>query len=472
MPMWGLNGSRNMVSSERGLPATFSTGEEDPTSQPANLNKATNLKWITQLGSHCFGNPTIAGGRVYVGTNNDPGMVESRKSDYGVVLCLDEQTGKLLWQLMSPKLRAGDVNDFEQSGNCSPATVENDRVYLVTSRCEVVCLDAKGLANGNDGDFKNEAQYIVGPGEPPVELLPTDADILWIYDMRDELGVFPNQMTASSVLIVGERLYVTTSNGRDWSGTHIPSPNSPSLICMDKNTGKLLGEERSGISTRMFKCNWSSPAYAVIGGKPMVFFGGDDGFCYAFDPVPVDGVLKEIWRSDCNPPEYRQVKFGQSKGPSGIVATPVIHEDRVYIAIGQDPGHGEGAGAQVCLEAATGKLVWMNKEVGRSLSTVAVADGLLYTAELGGKVYCLDAKTGAEIWKHDAVGTTWGSPLLADGKVYIGTENSTLWVLAAGREKKVLGDLTVNGSIASSAVAANGTLYVMTSRVLYAAKQK
>ena len=66
--------------------------------------------------------------------------------------------------------------------------------------------------------------------------------------MRDELGVFPHNMTSSSVLVVGDKLFVTTSNGVNWTGKHLPMPMAPALICLDKKTGKLLARERSGIT--------------------------------------------------------------------------------------------------------------------------------------------------------------------------------------------------------------------------------
>jgi outer membrane protein assembly factor BamB len=464
-PIWGGSASRNMVGAERGLPQEFAFDENNPAA-----NK--NVKWTATIGTQSYGNPTVARGRVLLGTNNQPGQVAERQGDAGIVMCLDEQTGKLLWQLVSPKLAVGDVSDFEQVGNCSSPSVDGDRVYIVTNRCEVMCLDLKGLTDGNDGPFTGEGQYVAGPGNAAVDLLPTDADILWAYDMRDALGVFPNMMTSSSVLVIADRLYATTSNGRDWTDVHIPSPNAPALICLDKRTGELLGAERCGISSRTLKCNWSSPAYGVANGREMVIFGADDGFCYAFDPVPVDGVLKELWRIECNPPENRAEKEHTPKGPNGILATPVFHEGRVYVMIGQDPEAGEGSGALTCIDAASGTQLWMNKQIGRSISTVAVAEGLVYAAELGGKVYALDARSGEQIWKHDAEGTIWGSPLVADGRVYVGTEDSTLWVLSAGREKNVLADLRMDGAVLSTPVAANGVLYVMTSHTLVAAQQK
>ena len=66
-----------------------------------------------------------------------------------------------------------------------------------------MCLDVNGMANGNDGPFKDEAKYVVKdvlldrgkPTErkaPPIEPGPQDGDIIWVYDMMDELGVFPH----------------------------------------------------------------------------------------------------------------------------------------------------------------------------------------------------------------------------------------------------------------------------------------
>jgi outer membrane protein assembly factor BamB len=470
-PQWGGTPSRNMVSDATGLP------------ESAKVDEAArqNVKWSAPLGSQTYGNPTVAGGRVYVGTNNDKPRDPRHQGDSGVLLCLDEQTGKFLWQLIVPKLPGGQAVDFEGVGLCSSPTVEGDRVYLINNRCEVLCLDAAGMSNGNDGPFKDEAKFVAPDGESPIEPGLSDVDILWRFSMYDELGVFPHQQTAGSVLVVGERLYTTTSNGVDWTRTHRPAPDAPALICLDKNTGKLLGEERSGISSGTFHCNWSSPAYGKAGDRGMIVFGGGDGFCYAFEPEPVDGVLKEIWRFDCNPPLYKvnpktkkPIKYGNSKGYSEIVATPVIHDGRVYIATGQDPEAGDGVGNLSCIDATktgditqTGK-VWAYDSIGRSLSTVSITGGLLYAADYAGKVYCLDAKSGEERWVHDTEGRVWGSTFAADGKVYVGNEERMLTVLAAGAEDKKIGDIELDGPVYSTPVVANGVMFVATDKTLFA----
>ena len=327
-PQWGGTPAKNMVSGATNLPETAKVVMAEGSGE-VDVAASANVKWAAALGTQTYGNPTVAGGRVYVGTNNDRPRDPRRTGDRAVLLCLDEQTGKFLWQLAVPKLPGGQNVDFEAVGLCSSPAVEGERVYVLTNRCEVLCLDAQGMANGNDGPFKDEAAYLMpGGAAQAVEVGPADADVIWRYDMYNELGVFPYQQTAGSVLLAGDRIYTTTSNGVDWSKTHHPAPDAPALICLDKNTGKLLGEERSGISGRTFHCNWSSPGFGTAGGREMVVFGGGDGYCYAFEAEPVDGVLKEIWRFDCNPPQYRvnpktkkPIKYGHSKGYSEIVAT-------------------------------------------------------------------------------------------------------------------------------------------------------
>jgi outer membrane protein assembly factor BamB len=310
--------------------------------------------------------------------------------------------------------------------------------------------------------------------------------VLWCYDMRDELGVFPRNMTSSSVLVVGGRLYVTTSNGVDWTGKHLPAPNAPALICLDKKSGKLLARERSGISARTWVCNWSSPAHGTAGGRAMVVFGAGDGFCYGFvpDPAPKDpsdgvGTLRELWRFDCNPPARRikdghPIKYGLPNGPSEVIATPVFVGGRVYLAVGQEPEQGDGVGCLNCIDASkagdissTG-LVWRYDKIGRSLSTAALAAGLLYVGEFSGIVHCFDAATGTHLWAHDTEGHIWGGALAADGKVYVGNENGVVSILAATREKRILGTIDLKDAIYSSPIAANGVLYIATQSNLYA----
>jgi hypothetical protein len=88
------------------------------------------------------------------------------------MMCFEEATGKLLWQLVVPKRQEDKYFDWPEEGMSSPATVEGERVYYVTNRHAVVCLDVKGMANGNDGPFKDEARHRTPHTAPPPAFTP------------------------------------------------------------------------------------------------------------------------------------------------------------------------------------------------------------------------------------------------------------------------------------------------------------
>jgi outer membrane protein assembly factor BamB len=475
-----------MASPEAGLPDTFHLGEFDWSSDAIDLAGSTGVKWIAKLGSQSYGNATVANGRIYVGTNNDSPRDPRFTGDRSAIYCLDEKSGELVWQLNIPKLGTGKISDWEFLGICSSPSVDGDRVYVLSNRCEVLCLDVAGQANGNQG-YADEGRYLAWPSETPMEVKPTDGDILWIFNMIDECGVFPHNITSSAILVTGDHLWVTTSNGVDYGHVETPAPFAPSLILLDKHTGKLLGEEASGLSQRIFHCNWSSPAYLQTEELEYCIFGGPDGRVYAFRPGPVedeDGypVLAEAWRFDANKPEYRvkdgvELKYATRAGPSEVLATPVIWEGRVYAVIGQDPEHGEGVGNMVCIDPKGGgdvtatHAVWSYDKINRSLSTLAITDeGLLFAADFSGFVYCLDARTGKEHWVHDTLAHIWASPLVADGKVYIGNEDGIMTILPATVEldEQAIVEVDMYSPIYATAVAANGTLYVASHTHLFA----
>jgi len=479
-PMWGRDYTRNMFGHATGLPAEIVPGEYVGDSEDIDLQTTKNVKWIAKLGSQSYGNPTVADGRVYVGTNNDVPRDPRFKGDRSCVYCLDEKTGELIWQLNVPKLGTGKVSDWAFLGICSSPAVEGDRVYLVTNRCEVMCLDVNGMANGNDGPFEDEGRYMAENGEPAMDVTKTDADIIWKLNMIDECGVFPHNITSCSVMIVGDQIWTSTSNGVDYGHVETPAPNAPSLIVVDKRTGKLVGEEASGLSERILHSNWSSPAYLKTDDVELALYGGPDGVLYAFKPKLVedaDGflVLGEAWRFDCNPKRYRfkdggePRKYATTKGPSEVLATPIVHNGRAYALIGQDPEHGEGVGNLVCVDAA-GNEVWSYDKINRSMSTLSIHDGLLFAADYSGFLYCLDADTGEEYWKHDTSAHIWGSTLVADGRVYVGIEDGFLVVAPATKEydKTKVQEIDFAIPIYSSPIVANGVLYIATHTHLFA----
>jgi outer membrane protein assembly factor BamB len=481
-PMWGGTPSRNMVAEASGIPDDINSGKFLPKTETIDPKSTKKVRWVSKLGSQAYGSPVVAGGRVYVGTNNESPRDPSQKGDRGVLMCFDEKTGDFLWQLLVPKVGAGKVSDWEYVGLCSSVAIEGDRGYVVTNRGEIVCFDVKGQADGNAGPFTDEAKFSSTDGKP-VEITNQHADIIWVSDVRTDLGIFPHNVSSCSPLIVGGKLFIATSNGVDWSHLNIPAPFAPSLIAVNKEDGQVLAEEASDVSKRVLHASWSSPAYTEVKGKPLVVWGGGDGFCYGFETEPhqhPEGfpALKEVFRYDANPPEYRKkdgvpLKYATHDGPSEIISTVVVKDDRAYMVIGQDPEHGDGVGMLSCIDLTatgdiTGKALWVNKTIGRSISTPSIHDGLVYQAEYNGNIHCIDAKTGEEVWVYPTNSRIWSSTLVADGKVYCGNEDGELVILKTGRTMELVGKVDFYTPVYCTPVVANDVLYVTTHTHIFA----
>ena len=148
--------------------------------------------------------------------------------------------------------------------------------------------------------------------------------------------------------------------------------------------------------------------------------------------------------------------------------------------MGQDPEHGEGNGHLFAIDASLegditekGKL-WHfgGKAFKRTVSSFAVADDLLYAADLSGFLHCLDRKTGRPYWVYDTFAAVWGSPTVIDGKVYLGDEDGDVVVLKHGKTMEKLVETNMENSVYSTPVAAGGVLYISTRTTLFAIEQK
>ena len=211
----------------------------------------------------------------------------------------------------------------------------------------------------------------------------------------------------------------------------------------------------------------------------MVLWGGyGDGAVGAGYPGPtIEAKTGEpIWTFDLNPEDSKWVLGGRGTR-NNVISTAVIHDGLIYIAVGQDPEHGEGPGHLYAIDAAgksgdiskTGQ-VWHvgGDDFHRSMSSAAVHEGLLYIADLSGFVYCLDAKTGKQHWKYDAFAAIWGSTFVADGKVYIGDEDGDLAVLRTGTKMELLFEGNLGAAVYTTPVARDGVIYVASRTKLFA----
>ncbi len=416
-----------------------------------------NIVWSVELGNDTYGGPVVAGDVVYVGTDNARHMNPDYQAEAGVLMAFHATDGTFLWQDVAPRVERG-LREFLLPSTTSVPYVEKERLYYVTAECQLRCLDTHGFHDGeNNGPYRDE-------------LFQDDAaaDIIWELDICGRLGVFPHEATNSDVLPIGDLLMVSTSNGQNEGHTIVPSPRAPSLIAVDKRSGEVMWRA-IGAGANVLHGQWSSPVAANVNGRMQVLFGGGDGWLRAYDAASGH----EVWRFDGNPKDARWRPRPGVLSRSFILASPVFAGGRVFIAMGQSPGHGNGPSLIHAIspngqgDVTTSRLLWTSRDVGRVVATPVEKDGLLYVADVGGIVYCLDAATGVIVWKHDTLGAIWGCFLLVGDRLYVGNEDGTMTVFRAGRQKAVLAEMAMNAPLYSRPAVVGDVLYLATANRLY-----
>jgi len=475
-PQWGELHTRNMISPVTGLPNTF------------NSETGENIKWTTSLGSHGYATPVISEGKVLIGANNAAERDPRHKGDRGVLLCLNESDGSLCWQLVVPRIEGDMHNDWPMIGICSAPTVEGDKVYVLTNRSEVLCLDLNGQSDGNDGTFQGEDWYMAPSGELPYEVTKKDADILWCFDLRRELGIGPHDSPHASILIDGKYLYLNTCNGVDYRHLETTGLDAPSLIALDKNTGRLVARDDEHFGPKTFHSAWSSPALAEINGQKQIIFGGPDGILYAFEAIPQNisfnevQKFKKVWQFDCDPtaPKKNIHDYLRNRevSPSNFMGMPVVYKNRIYVTVGGDIWWGKRKAWLKCVDATQkGEItksgeIWSRELEQHSTATPAISNGLVYVTDCGKNLHCIDAENGEPYWKHKMKMDSWSSVLVADKKIYTASLGGDFWILKEGKDLRVLHSNKFDRPINSTPVAANKVLYVATMDRLFAIAAK
>lgn len=510
-PQWGGSSLRNNVAQAGPLPAEWDVGQFDRRTDKWDASTAKNIRWVARLGSESYGSPVVAGGKVFCATNNEAGYLERFPAsvDLGCLLAFSQSDGRFLWQYSSPKLEAGSDVDWPKQGICANPLVEGKRLWIVDNRGVVACLDVEGFHDGkNDGPFTAEESTA-----------RNEADVIWSFDMMKKLGTIQHNMASCSVTAAGDLLMVLTSNGIDGQHETIPAPDAPSFIALDKNTGELIWADNSP-GENILHGQWGSPAVGELGGVRQAIFPGGDGWLYSFLAEPgAGGKPTLLWKFDCNP-KKSVWEDGGGGDRNTLIATPVIHQGRVYIATGEDPEAGEGQGDLWCIdptkrgdvsaelvvdregrpvaprrvqavdEKAGEKVVanpnsaavWhyrghdidgdgkleFEETMHRTLGMVAIRDGMLVVGDFAGMVHCLDVRTGRPFWTYDMLATIWGSPLIADDKIYLGDEDGEVAVFELAREQNLLAENNMGNSVYGSPAAIGDTLYIATRSHLFA----
>ena len=456
-PVLGRDKTRNAVSPEKNPPQWW----QPPITVGPDRRAGKNIKWEAPLPHRTKCDPVVANGLVWVGSRER--LNKGRSAS--VLACYREKDGKLLYQYRVPDPAEG-VGTWD-AGHTSSPLIEADRLWFTTPSSETVCLDVGPLRRGD--------------GEPKE---------LWKVDMIKQLRIFPSYApmgygkTCSIPASYKDRIYVCTGNAANEEGK-VPQPKAPSLVCFDKNTGKVLWSDNSP-GDQILDRQWCSPLVMDIAGRGQVVTPQGDGWLRSFDAMT--GEL--LWKFDTN---LRSIT--QPDQRSRLLATPVYHDGYIYIGNGHSPVDSPSLMPHFfCIDptkrgdispevdAGQGKskpnpnsgLVW--RHGGRdgkrrifdgTMSSAAISDGLVIVAETNGYLNCLDAKTGKPYWRYDVLAELPTAPLIVDKTIFAASDID-LHHVALAKDLMVQARVELEGSTFAAPIFANGVLFLATSDKLYA----
>ncbi|MEN9576731.1 MAG: hypothetical protein RL514_4586 [Verrucomicrobiota bacterium] len=402
-------------SPEKGLPTTFS--------------KTENIKWVAPLPGYSAATPAIWGDRVFVSS------ADTVTKDQ-LALCLDRKTGKELWRA---KVGGGVTGDGQGSNSCSPTPVTDGKlVVFFYGSGELAAFDMAG---------KKIWERNIGPFA-----------FLWTF-------------ATSPLLHEGRLVLQVLQRDTAVQGRGQPTGNESYLLALDPATGKDLWRHvrPSEAKSESLEAFSTPTPFTHNGRKELLIVGGD---CITgHDPA----TGKELWRwGTWNPTHITHWRLVPSPtvGAGVILACAPKNEPVFALKAG---GNGVQPDTSVVWRSETKDSASPTRELTTDVPTPLFYDGKFYILNGGKKkLLCVEPATGKVLWSGDLPGKSvfQCSPSAADGKIYAMNFDGDVFVVqAGGAEFKLLhttnlkddGDQKLRSSVAIS----QGNLFIRTGQKLY-----
>ncbi len=409
---------------------------QDGSSREARLPKSLALEtpgsWSIDLAGR--GTPTIADGRVYA-----LGYEGSGDALQEVLVCLDETSGKRIWERRFTDFLS-DVIYSRYSIGSPTIDPETGNVYVLTTPGLVCCFTR-------------------------------DGEELWQHAMGEEYGrlTFPNGRTGS-VLIDGPRAILHVVN----SGWGSQGPARDRFFCFDKISGVSLWSSTPGGPPK--DNTLGLPVVADVDGRRVLYCGLGCGNVACLDARTGDTLWRvQVSTGGLNSSLLLVPTKVDGEGP-GVRDVIAIHgsENLDSSVIGRmsrlrhpsPEALGDATKLPIILDKAAE--VWRADLVAFSSSPVLVGQHVFQTT-LTGDLHCVDANSGKELWHVKlAADQIHASPVFGDGKLYVPMNDGSFHVLMpddAG--PNVLQKLQLEGNCLGAPAICNGRVYVHTTAKLY-----
>ena len=379
-------------------------GHSDAQGLPLDWSEAKNVAWKTPIPGKGWSSPVISGNQIWMTAATAEG-----KSLHAV--CVDRTSGRLLHDRVV--LQTSEPGrHHKQNGFASPTPVlDGKHVFVHFGPRGTVCLD-------------------------------TDGSKVW---ENTELEYSAYQGAGSSPILYGDRL-ILTCDGTDYQF----------LVALNKRTGKIDWKqprahlEAAAKKRPIAKMAYSTPLVSTVDGVAQLVSTGADHVA-AYDV----GTGKEIWWmpydgfSLVGRPSY-------GNGLFYVVGSITLDHHAVYAI---RPG-GKG-------RIRDDQLVWQCSVGIPHVPSPLLVGKELFVVHDKGVATCVDAMTGTVHWRERLGGNYRASPIEVRGRIYVSNQEGQTFVLAAGKEFKILATNELDGFFYASPAVAGRALFLRSKTHLY-----
>ena len=396
-------------------------GHSDAKNLPLTWSESQNVVWRTAIPGKGWSSPVIEGAQIWMTTAIESEASEEEKKKRQAAntgnqplnisgrlslraVCVDRMSGKLLHDI---ELLSEDspepIHALNSFASPSPI-VENGRLYCHFGTNGTACLDTQ------------------------------TGKIAWT---NRELRLNHENGPGSTPMLFGDLLII-----------HCDGSDTQYVVALNKLTGKVVWKTpRSGTMdpNPQLKKAYGTPLVTELGGQPTVISPGAD-WLYAYDPESG----RELWKLSYGAQGFSIVPRPEIGHGMVFFSTSFMKPEILAVKLNGTP-----------------EIAWRFKKQAPNMpSPLLVGDELLVIADKG-VATLLDAKSGETLWTERLGGNFCSSPLIADGRIYVGNREGQTFVLAPGKEFKLLATNTLDGQIMATPAAVDGALFVRTDKALY-----
>lgn len=318
-------------------------------------------------------------------------------------LALDRDSGEVLWRDTRPI--GTDQRTHEKSNLAvnTPATTD-EAVFVAFGNAAI-------LRYRLDGAFQWQTRYL-GTFEDP--------KMAWGYSISplvlDDSILFPWDHHTGPCLLIG----------------------------LDPRSGEFAWKQPRPIGTAH-----ATPLLVELGEEKLILVPGKNKLT-AFDAR----TRRQLWQ------------YGEGEGPYNgeIISSPVHHAGVVYLQLWrQSPIHA----IRLQPHGRPPEPLWIGAKPGPVEPSLLYYRDHVYAWMDNGVLTCLDARTGAEVYRERLGGAANSSPVACAGRIYVSNNDGQTFVVAAGREFRLLATNELGERITASPAISGHSLILRTDTRLF-----